>query len=661
MSVLFEKTRIGTMKLKNRIVMGPMSTTGESDGAYSMEAIHYFTERAKGGCGLIITGANLVTTEYEPRTSTELSNYHHAERLNMLVERCHHYGAKVCVQLSPGLGRLQFIDPLTSPYSAGESSVFWFPSLTCKSIPAWDIGNLVWKVGYAASLARMAGADAIELLASGGYLLDQFQTPVWNTRTDEYGGGLRNRMRFTLECIESIRESVGPGFPILVKFAPCHGFEGGRSLEEGLEIARLLEEAEINAIHVDVGCHETWYRSVSTVYQKDGHQLETIQAVKDTVNIPVFGQGKLFDPAVAEDAVASGKLDYVVLAHQMLADPYWAVKVKEGRQDEIAPCIGCNECLLSGFSGKHLRCAVNPLCYTEREYALPGPDPAGRGTDGSGQAVSGSTEQLGSNRAVKSVLVIGGGPGGMSAAIAAAKRGYRVDLWEKSDRLGGNLWAAGLPTFKKDVFRLIAYMQHQIDSLNISVFLSKEARAGEVIAGNYDKVILAAGSKPVIPRIPGTEYASPAADYLLGHKKPGTRIVVIGGGMVGCETAAYMKEMAEEVTIVEMLGDILAIADHCLNNDQALRSMLKERGIRIVAGVRVTDIIPDCVICEKGGETIALSCDTVILAAGYRASNELEQALDGKVKDLCVIGDAEAPRKIMNAIHEGYHAIRIME
>lgn len=638
MSVLFEKTRIGTMKLKNRIVMGPMSTTGESDGAYSMEAIRYFTERAKGGCGLIITGANLVTTEYEPRSSTELSNYHHAERLNMLVERCHHYGARVCVQLSPGLGRQQFIDPLTSPYSAGSCSAFWFPSLTCKPIPTWDIGSLVRKIGYAASLARMAGADAIELLASGGYLLDQFQTSLWNTRSDEYGGGLRNRMRFTLECIEAIRESAGPGFPILVKFAPCHGFEGGRTLEEGLEMARILEEAEVNALHVDVGCHEAWYRSISTVYQEDGHQLPITQAVKNVVNLPVFGQGKLFDPALAQDAVATGKLDYVVLAHQMLADPEWANKVREGRFSEIAPCIGCNECLLSGFSGKHLRCAVNPLCYTEEEYALPAPS---------------STK--------RSVLVIGGGPGGMSAAIAAAKRGFSVELWEKSDRLGGNLWAAGLPGFKKDVFRLISYMQHQIERLDIAVSLSKEAKAEDVIAGNYDKVILAAGSKPVIPRIPGSEYASFAADYLLGRKKPGARVVVIGGGLVGCETALFMSETAEEVTIVEMLGDILAIADHCLNNDQALRAMLTDRGIRIVPGVWVTDITKDGVICEKGGETLALACDTVILAAGYRANNELEQSLDGKVKDLCVIGDAEAPRKIMNAIHEGYHAIRIME
>ena len=367
--------------------------------------------------------------------------------------------------------------------------------------------------------------------------------------------------------------------------------------------------------------------------------MEVVAAVKQAVTVPVLGQGKMFDPARAEQAVAEGKTDYIVLGHQMLADPYWPKKVQEGRLMDITPCIGCNECLLAGFSGKHYYCAVNPLCYAEDTYGLPKPDGTRR-----------------------SVLVIGGGPGGMSAAIAAAKRGFDVDLWEKSSRLGGNLWAAGMPTFKHDVLRLITYMERQVLKLGVNVVLNKEASAANVLAGKtYDKVILAAGSTAVMPPIPGIENAAAANDYLLGLKKPGKKVVVIGGGLVGCETAAYMKETAEEVTIVEMLHDILAMCDHCLNNDQALRTMIKEREIAVAAGARVKEITNSSVVYEQDGQEHTLSCDTVIIAAGYRSNNRLADELDGKVKDLTVIGDAEMPRKILTAIHEGYHAIRVME
>lgn len=617
--------------------MAPMGTTGEADGAYNMNAINYFEERAKGGAGLIITGANVVSTKFEPRPCTELSNFHHVERLNMLIDRCHHYAAKVCVQISPGLGRQQFTDPFTPPYSAGACPAFWFPSLTCKPFTKEDIAYLVSKVGYSASLAKLAGADSVELHAYGGYLLDQFHSKQWNDRTDEYGGSLENRMRFTLECIDAIRQQVGPDFPISVKFTPYHGVKGGRELDEGLEMARILDKANIDLLHVDVGCYEAWYKAITTVYAPEAHQMPIVEAVKQVVKHPVIGQGKLCDPAKAESAVAQQKLDYIALAHQLLADPSWPNKVKAGTVEDIVPCIGCNECLLGGFSGKHYYCAVNPLCYAEKEYALP----------------ENHSEK-------KSVLVIGGGPGGMSAAITAARRGFSVELWEKSDKLGGNLWGAGLPTFKHDVLRLITYMEKQIKKLDITVQLNKEAKVDEIPSDRFDKVILATGSCAAIPPIQGIEYASPSDDYLRGIKKPGKKVVVIGGGLVGCETAAYMKETAEEVTIVEMLKDILAIADHCLNNDQALRDMLSERKVNVVADAKVLSITPDHVTYLKDGKQTDIQADTVIIAAGYHANNSLEEELEKKVSDLTVIGDAQSPRKIINAVHEGYHTVRVM-
>ncbi len=637
MNTLFDKTQIGSMKLKNRIVMGPMGTTGEADGAYTMDGVYYFEERAKGGAGLLITGANVVSTKYEPRPCTELSNFHHVERLNMLVDRCHHWGAKVCVQLSPGLGRQQFTDPFTPPYSAGACSSFWFPSLICKPFAKEDIAYIVERMGYSASLAVAAGADAIELHAYGGYLLDQFHSTMWNDRTDEYGGCLENRMRFTLECIAAIKQNVPANFPVQVKFTPYHGVPGGRELDEGLEMAKILEGAGVSALHVDVGCYEAWYKAISTVYAPERHQLDVVRAVKEVVSVPVFGQGKLFDPEVAKKVVADEDLDYLVLAHQILADPEWPNKVKAGSVDDIRPCIGCNECLKAGFSGTHYYCAVNPQCYAERDYRLPAPDGTSR-----------------------RVLVVGGGPGGLSAAVAAAQRGFDVELWEKTSQLGGNLIAAGTPTFKHDVLRLVDYYETQVRKLGVRVILDKDATADEIAAYGADKVILATGAHSILPPIEGIELAQVSDAFLRGEQQPGERVVVVGGGLVGCETASFMAETAKSVTIVEMLDDILLTADHCLNNDQALRAMVAERGIECVCGAKVTKISEDGVSVEKDGETSLIPADTVIIAAGYHSNNELEAELDGRVEDLAVVGDAEAPRKILTAVHEGYHAIRVM-
>lgn len=638
MNGLFDKTKLGSMKLKNRIFMSPMGTTGEADGAYCIDGINYFMERAKGGAGLIITGANVVSTKYEARPCTELSNFHHVERLNMLIERCHNYGAKVCVQLSPGLGRQQFTDPFTPPYSAGSVGAFWYKDLICKPFAVEDIHYLVDKVGYSASLAIAAGADAVELHAYGGYLLDQFQSKQWNNRTDEYGGSLENRMRFTLECIQAIQNNVPKDFPILVKFTPDQRVKGFRTLDEGIEMAKILEKSGITALHVDTGCYEEWYQAITTVYSKPGHKLDVQRAIKEAVSIPVLGDGKLFDPNLAKKVVEEGTLDYLGLAHEMLADPYWPTKVKEGRYEDIRPCVGCNECLLSGFSGKHYYCAVNPTCYAEKDYALPKPD--------------------GSK---KSILVIGGGPGGMSAAITARQRGWDVELWEKTDRLGGTLWPAGGPDFKADIIKLINYMKTQCEKLGVKICYNKEATPENVLGGSYDKVILAAGASPAIPPIPGIENALLVSDYLTHKVEAGKKVVVIGGGLAGTEAACDIAPKAEEVTIVEMLPDILYTAAHCLNNDQQLRNMVRDRGVKVAAGAKVTNITPDSVTYEKDGETVTIPCDTVLNAAGFKANDQLEDLLEDNYENVTVIGDAVGPRKILTAVHEGYHAIRVME
>jgi len=637
MMKLFEKGKIGSMKTKNRIFMAPMGTTGESNGAYNISCINYFEERAKGGVGLIVTGANIVSTKYEERPCNELSGFHHVERLAMLIERCHHHGAKVAVQLTPGLGRMVFTDPFTPPYSASECDSFWFPDLKCKPLDKEDIQHLVDKMGYSATLSLAAGADAIEVHSYGGYLLDQFCSTLWNKRTDEYGGSLRNRMRFTLECVDAIKTAVSGKIPVIVKFTAIHDVPDGREIDEGVEMAKIFEEAGVDAVHADVGCYDNWYKAITTVYSRSGHQLDACLAVKKAVNIPVLGQGNLNDPEVAEKALSEGKVDYAGLAHQLLADPHWSNKVREGRTYDIAPCIGCNECLLAGFSGKHYYCAVNPLCFAEKDYQLP--------------------PKCGNK---KSVLIVGGGPGGMQAAITAAERGFKVELWEKTNRLGGNLWAAGLPTFKSPVLAYIEYLSTQVHRHRITVRMNKEAIAEEIIAANFDKVILATGSTNIVPTISGVERAINAEDVLLGKVSPGKNVVVIGGGLVGSEVAAYAKEKSEKVTIIEQMDDILMLVQHCRNNDQYLRDMIKHREIDVIASATVTDIASGKVVYEKDEKVLEVLCDQVIIAVGYHANNSLEDALEDKVKSLSVVGDANEPRKIMDAVHEAYHAIRLL-
>ena len=638
-NVLFDKTYIGKMKLKNRVFMSPMGTTGEADGAYNIDAINYFMERAKGGAGLIITGANVVSTKYEPRPCTELSDFHHVERLNMLIDRCHHYGAKVCVQLSPGLGRQQFTDPFTPPYSAGSVGSFWFPDLICKPFTKEDIQYLVGKVGYSASLAVMAGADAVELHAYGGYLLDQFQSKQWNNRTDEYGGSLENRMRFTLECIEAIKKNIPDTVPLLVKFTPDQRVEGFRDLSEGIEMAKILEKAGVDALHVDTGCYEEWYQAITTVYSKPGHKLDVQKAIKDVVSVPVLGDGKLFDPKLAEKVVNDGILDYVGLGHEMLADPHWVNKVKKNQLEDITPCVGCNECLLSGFSGKHYYCAVNPTCYAEKEYALP----ADTGLK-------------------RKVLIIGGGPAGMEAAITAKRRGFEVDLWEKADKLGGTLWPAGGPDFKADVLKLITYLETQCHKLGVNISLNKAATKDNIKGLDYDRIILATGANPAMPPIERIEKTVLATDYLTHQVTTGDNVVIIGAGLAGSEAACDLAGQGKNTVLIEMLPDILALANHCLNNDQHLRNMIKDRGVNVVTGAKVTKITDDSITYEKDGEVHTVSCDTVLNAAGFKPNNQLEDLLEEEYDDkVVVIGDAVAPRKILTAIHEGYHAIRVME
>ena len=636
---LLEPIKVGNHIWRNRIVMHACETRlSNPDGSSSREMADYYGERAKGGAAAIIVENTFVDNK-ESRSSLVSSgmyNDHMIASHYYVSQAIKEGGADAILQISHG-GR-QANAGATGLQCVGPSAIpCKFVQRQPRALSKEEIIEIEDCFAAAAVRAKMAGFDGVEIHGAHGYLICSFLSPYTNHRTDEYGGTLENRMRFTLECIEAIKKNVPDTMPVLVKFTPHQRVEGFRTIDEGIEMAKILEKARVDALHVDTGCYEEWFQAITTVYSKEGYKLDVQKAIKDVVSVPVLGDGNLKDPEVAKKAVEDGILDYVGLAHQMLADPYWPKKVKAHHEEDIAPCVGCNECLLAGFSGKHYYCAVNPLCYAEKAYALPLP-----------------------NGQKRNVLVIGGGPAGMMAAITAKHRGFDVDLYEKENKLGGTLWPAGGPDFKADVLKLIKYLETQCQKLGVNIHLNT-AITKDNLEGDYDKVILAAGSTPAMPPITGIDTTVLASDYLTHQATVGKKVVVIGAGLAGTEAACDIAGKDGDVTLVEMCPDILFTANHCLNNDQHLRKMVKDRGVKVEANAKVTNITPTSVTFERDGQTMTLECDTVLNAVGFRPNNQLEDLLDEKYDEVAVIGDAVAPRKILTAIHEGYHAIRVME
>lgn len=637
---LFTRTNIGRMKLKNRVIMCPMGNKTDPDGGVQERNIDYFVERAKGGCGAIFTGAFMCTEEFETRGCNVIYNFSHVDRLALLCDKVHAYDCRLVVQLTAGLGRMGYTDPTRPPYSASDTETFYFKGVYCKPFSVEQIHYMVKAMGNSAMLCKRAGADAIELHCYGGYLIDQFQTALWNTRTDEYGGSLENRMRFTMEIIAEVKKMCGDDFPVIVKFCATHDMgdkPGYHDLAEGLEMARMYEKAGVDALHVDVGCYDAWYKAITTCYNQEGHQLFAAKAVKEVVSIPVITQGKLADPEKANAVIRDGIADIVGLGHQMLTDPYWPQKVREGRYEDIVPCIGCNECMFTSRNGQYRHCAVNPQCYHEKDYPLlPAEKP-------------------------RKVLVIGGGPGGMTAARTAALRGHDVTLWEKASFLGGNMVAAGAPDFKADVKKFEEYLIRKTRQAGVKIVLNKKAAAEEVLSSSFDAVILATGSSSVIPRIKGIDGPNvlTANEAMCGSPLTG-RVLVIGGGLVGMEAALQFDEIAEKVTVVEAAGEILTTLEENLNNTQALYAMIERSGINIVTSASVTEIGEGYAVYEKDGASVRLDCDTVVVAVGYHPNNELDEALWNRFDFYRNIVPEKAPGKIVQVVHAGFHAGRLV-
>lgn len=645
---LFEPGKIGTLSIKNRIVMAPMGTIGlvEMDGRFAQRGIEYFATRARGGVGLITTGCILVDNEVEPKVEDywsfmpRIDSVRFVTGLSELADAIHDYGARLSVSLTGGYGRVisRKVFPLArQPVAPSPGPWLWDNSVTTRELTTAEVEKIVKAFELAAERVRAAGIDAVEIHGHEGYLIDQFMTALWNKRTDKYGGDLDGRLRFPIEIIEAIKRGAGRDFPVIFRYGAKHYLPGGRDIAESQEIAKRLEQVGADALHIDAGVYETWHWAHPPTYQPPGCLVDMAEAIKKVVTIPIIAVGKLGYPELAERVLEEGKADFIALGRPLLADPEWPIKVKEGRLEDIRMCVGDHDgCIARIFSYKYLSCTVNPTAGMERELAI---TPAEK---------------------VKSVLVIGGGPAGMEAARVAASRGHRVTLWEKRRQLGGNLLVASVPDFKRDLREYIKYLSTQIKKLDVDIELEKEATPELVQKMAPQVVFVATGATPIVPEIKGIDRDTvvTAIDLLLGKSEAGKSVVVAGGSIIGCEVAAYLGQRGKQVTLVEMLEDI--IIDMSRPGRIQLLEMLGEAKVKVLTNTKLLEITGEGVIIESNGQKTILEADSVVLAVGLKPETALSEELRDRVPELYTIGDCVEPRRLINAVWEAYRTARLI-
>ena len=652
---LFTPVKLGSITLKNRFAMAPMGPLGlgDSEGGWSQRGIDYFTARAKGGVALISTGVTFADqkVELQNQAIVPISTYnpvHFIRTSKEMTERIHAYGCKIFLQISAGFGRVTIPTNLGEfpPIAPSEIPHRWLDKM-CRAVTKEEIRSIVHDIGEGAYNAKRGGFDGVQIHAvHEGYLIDQFAISMFNLRTDEYGGSLENRLRFAREIVEEIKRRCGDDFPVTLRYSvksmikdwrkgalPGEEFEEkGRDVEEGLEAAKLLVSYGYDALDTDVGTYDSWWWNHPPMYQEKGLYRKYCKMVKDVVDVPVLCAGRMDNPDMALEALENGDCDIINLGRPLLADPDYVNKLRSGRTGEIRPCISCHEgCMGRIAEYSMINCAVNPQAARERFMAF---EPVIK---------------------KKRVVIAGGGVAGCEAARTLAIRGHEPVLYEKGSRLGGNLIPGGAPKFKEDDIALADWYTRELERLGVPVHLNTELTKEDVLDMDCDAVIIATGSEPKRFSLGDDDRVFTASEVLLKEKDPGKTAVVIGGGLVGCETALHLAQEGRKVTIVEALDSIMSVnGPLCHANKDMLEQLLPYNGVDIICGARAERYKDGVLTVAAGGETRSLSCDSVILSVGYAEKDSLYRELEFEVPEIYLLGDARKVANIMYAVWDSY-------
>lgn len=626
---LFEPISIGPVKLKNRFVMLAMGMFMGTPSRHVNDRVKaYHEERAKGGAGMIIVGI-LPVVNVDPSLANQIgiSRDDHVPGLREIVKIIHDNGAKAFAQI----GLEHYWRNGNNPSElVGPSSV---QALSRRPAPRpmtiEDMRQMTQDFADAGRRAREAGFDGVEIHMGTGFILSLFLSTFSNKRTDEYGGTVENRARFPIEVIKAVRAKIGPDMALSCKMSAHDFMEGGNTLEEYQKVAPLLEKAGVQAINVAAGWHESAV-PVSVAMVPQGGFAYLSEGIKKVVKIPVISGYRIVSPLVAADILNKNQADLIGMARALLCDPDLPNKVKAGLLDEVRPCIACCRCLDDALDDKTALCSSNARLGRELEYVIKKADKP------------------------KKVFVIGGGPGGMEAARVAALRGHQVTLFEKKDSLGGQLPVAAMPSYKREMNGLVEYFAYQMKNTGVKVRLGVEAGEEVILKEKPDAVIIATGAESIVPNIPGIRggNVATAIDVLSGKKDVGSRVIIIGGGLIGCETAEYLLSKGKQITIVEMLDKIGK--DIGASYRWLILSRLRKAGVRMEVKAKAEEINERGVVISRDGAKQAIESDNVVVAVGMRANNALVEKLQGKVNNLHVIGDASSPRRIREAVDEAF-------